>query len=611
MPKKKESKKEKMSRQNTLSSPTNKKWESGYRNTTQPSEEEGVHYSSPIRSGLGAAESYVMDNGNISHSDSRWCQHHEPEFGSTFYNSPAAGHRDHTGAGVAPTLLNVYDSLTTAVANRLNNVHANIESQDYHHNTNYTHWQSPPQNGTALWAIPAQQLQKQVTSCGGPDGEDRRYSYYKAGDSTNNFVSQQGDRANAYSSDYNNEYNFSSKRPLSSSGYSYTDGGDVCLSESDAGAASENEQQQQQRKATGRSSRKRSKKEAGERWNKRFTWPDDMHQKFIAAVFDVGLKNSTPASVTQQMSTSSCDQINEFPHLIAQEHVKHHLVQYQHAHERYRRETSSKDFPTPVGTSINTDLGALSNLSTLMSSQVMDQFSVQNALGIPSSKSEKDITEEDSNNNLALQSSARNRKVEEEIMFPNITEEEKLSPLGTSIGLVMALMVSVRDQLLNQRISGSSSSTSNPYSLMLEARQVSSSTTQRLTALSIQSGCKLLDTIQMCADLRPRHGVYGHETGPFKRVQLQTSTASSNVDPSNYHHEIEQQQHLSQEPSGVKNISAEIDEQEEPQKDNLPFGDTHEKQSFPDANASGEYQQMQTTLSNPLSPDGTRQHQEV
>mmetsp|Transcript_13022 Transcript_13022/g.18668 ORF Transcript_13022/g.18668 Transcript_13022/m.18668 type:complete len:340 (-) Transcript_13022:38-1057(-) len=339
-----------------------------------------------------------------------------------------------------------------------------------------------------------------------------------------------------------------------------------------------------------------------------------MHQKFIAAVFDVGLKNSSPASVTQQMSTSSCDQIKEFPHLIAQEHVKHHLVQYQHAHERYRRETSSKDFPTPVGTSINTDLGALSNLSTLMSSQVMDRFSVQNALGIPSSKSEKDIsvTEEDSNNNLAEQS--RDRNVEEEIMFPNITEEEKLSPLGTSIGLVMALMVSVRDQLLNQRSSGSSSSTSNPYSLMLEARQVSSSTTQRLTALSIQSGCKLLDTIQMCADFRPRHGnssVYGHETGPFKRVQLQTSTASSNVDPSNNHHEIKQQQHQSQEFSDGKSISAETGEQEEPQKDNMRLGDTYEQQSFPDADASREYPLMQTTLNTPLSPDGTRQHQEV
>jgi hypothetical protein len=35
------------------------------------------------------------------------------------------------------------------------------------------------------------------------------------------------------------------------------------------------------------------------RWSKRFTWPDDLHRDFVSAIFDVGLKHSSPSSILE------------------------------------------------------------------------------------------------------------------------------------------------------------------------------------------------------------------------------------------------------------------------------------------------------------------------
>lgn len=46
-----------------------------------------------------------------------------------------------------------------------------------------------------------------------------------------------------------------------------------------------------------RSSKVRRKgKDTDGRWSKRFTWPEDLHRDFVSAIFDVGLKQSSPSS---------------------------------------------------------------------------------------------------------------------------------------------------------------------------------------------------------------------------------------------------------------------------------------------------------------------------
>lgn len=485
-------------------------------------------------------------------SEVRWArqQHHEPEYASNFYNTVStAGHRLNAAADVAPTLMHVYDSLTAAASlgTRLgsNTAHDNFEQQQQQqqerlHPTNFSaHWQTLAEGSTPLWGSPMQQ-QKQ-TQMHTTTEDERRYAYYKLDDPSTNVASQaEKSTADAYASELNNGYNFNAlKRRVSSSGFSYAGGSDGGFpSESDTGAGSDSEQQQRPKQA-----RKRSKRESGERWNKRFTWPDDMHQKFIAAVFDVGFKHATPANIVQQIAANRLDQNKDAPPIVTTESVKQQLVRYQQVHERYRREISDKNPSGIAGSPTDSSLGALRTLSSLMSSDVLETFSVNNALGLPSLPAQstsvtRAMVETDSNK-LIFEKYERDL-VLEEIMFPNMSEEEKASPLGTSIGLVMALLVCIKDQLVNQRQANNSSTSSNinPYSLLQEASHVGASTSQRLTALSIQGGCKLLDTIQGCAQslVTPyaHHGQqqftvysYGQEntTNPTERAQVRTTAA--------------------------------------------------------------------------------------
>lgn len=97
------------------------------------------------------------------------------------------------------------------------------------------------------------------------------------------------------------------------------------------------------RKATGgnsKSSRSRKGKEdpktkstaSDSRWSKRFTWPDELHRDFVAAVFEVGLKHSSPSSIMEHMKQNPD---------VTSERVKSHLQKY-----RLNRQKSRNEFMT-------------------------------------------------------------------------------------------------------------------------------------------------------------------------------------------------------------------------------------------------------------------------
>ncbi|EED95238.1 predicted protein [Thalassiosira pseudonana CCMP1335] len=66
------------------------------------------------------------------------------------------------------------------------------------------------------------------------------------------------------------------------------------------------------------------------RWSKRFTWPDELHRDFVSAIFDVGLKHSSPSAILEYMAAN--------PDLTS-ERVKSHLQKY-----RLNRQKSKKEF---------------------------------------------------------------------------------------------------------------------------------------------------------------------------------------------------------------------------------------------------------------------------
>ena len=65
------------------------------------------------------------------------------------------------------------------------------------------------------------------------------------------------------------------------------------------------------------------------RWSKRFTWPDELHRDFVAAVFEVGLKHSSPSAIMEHMKQN--------PN-VTSERVKSHLQKYRLNRQKSRNE---------------------------------------------------------------------------------------------------------------------------------------------------------------------------------------------------------------------------------------------------------------------------------
>jgi myb-like DNA-binding domain, SHAQKYF class len=166
----------------------------------------------------------------------------------------------------------------------------------------------------------------------------------------------------------------------------------------------------------------RRKKGSDGRWSKRFAWPDELHRDFVSAVFDVGLKHSSPSSILEQMP----------PHeQITTERIKSHLQKY-----RLHRQKSKKEFMASYESTLlkmksgDHDLDA----STMNCGEVAAHLSF-------SAMNEKEITSIDP-------SSLVKGGV---LQLPQLTEEEKRSPVGASMGYLMGLFFSLKQQLQIQR----------------------------------------------------------------------------------------------------------------------------------------------------------------
>ncbi|TMW69414.1 hypothetical protein Poli38472_001570 [Pythium oligandrum] len=69
-----------------------------------------------------------------------------------------------------------------------------------------------------------------------------------------------------------------------------------------------------------------------ERKSKRFVWPDELHRLFVAAIFDLGLKNASPKALMPFMGGSAGQ------YGLTTEHLKSHLQKYRLNYERSRAE---------------------------------------------------------------------------------------------------------------------------------------------------------------------------------------------------------------------------------------------------------------------------------
>ncbi|GMH73932.1 hypothetical protein TrRE_jg8331 [Triparma retinervis] len=78
------------------------------------------------------------------------------------------------------------------------------------------------------------------------------------------------------------------------------------------------------RNASGGRKRRKFSDSAGRSNNKRFVWPDQKHREFVSAVFDVGLKSSTPSLILAAMRSAET-----FTPEMTTERIKSHLQKFR------------------------------------------------------------------------------------------------------------------------------------------------------------------------------------------------------------------------------------------------------------------------------------------
>ena len=200
-------------------------------------------------------------------------------------------------------------------------------------------------------------------------------------------------------------------------------------------------------------SRRKNTKDDG-RWSKRFTWPEDLHRDFVSAVFDVGLKNSSPSAILEHMP----------PHeQVTTERIKSHLQKY-----RLHRAKSKKEFLSSYsvtlakmqkeGTSTTKSLaggevaGHLAYV-TLAGHDVPEETAVDNnpeaaAAAAASVDNSAAAAQPSSSSSQGQQQHQHHQQQQQDcLIFPRLTEEEKRSPIGNSMGYLMGLFFTLKQQL--------------------------------------------------------------------------------------------------------------------------------------------------------------------
>ncbi len=209
-------------------------------------------------------------------------------------------------------------------------------------------------------------------------------------------------------------------------------------------------------------SKKKSKTQDG-RWSKRFTWPEDLHRDFVSAIFDVGLKHSSPSTILEHMPKHE---------QITTERIKSHLQKY-----RLHRLKSKKEFISSYDASLRnfqnrsdvgndgqpvSGAGVAAHLSyTAIEAEnatkdnkgeenVMEQVAQPHPAPVsadPASNEETGKGLEETLSNSQLQPQPKN----DSLMLPQLTEAEKQSPIGAAMGYLMGLFFSLKQQLMIQR----------------------------------------------------------------------------------------------------------------------------------------------------------------
>ena len=190
---------------------------------------------------------------------------------------------------------------------------------------------------------------------------------------------------------------------------------------------------------------KKSKKEDG-RWSKRFTWPEGLHRDFVSAIFDVGLKHSSPSTIMEHMPKHE---------QITTERIKSHLQKY-----RLHRVKSKKEFISSYEASLqNFQQNGSSSTLVSGSGEVAAHLTAStlgaNKINAGAAKDSPAATASNADANhrkqIQLHGSQNGTDGNDSLILPQLTEAEKASPIGAAMGYLMGLFFSLKQQLIIQR----------------------------------------------------------------------------------------------------------------------------------------------------------------
>lgn len=180
---------------------------------------------------------------------------------------------------------------------------------------------------------------------------------------------------------------------------------------------------------------------------KNIPWSENVHRDFVGAIFDIGMKNSSPSTILDQMVRCSEE--------ITSERIKSHLQKYRLNKEKSKKEymhsydaalAKFKACGVPPDAPRNLTAGAVAAYLTYASTGIVVgdastqlNTSVSNEQNPPFKNDNKD----DKNSSIEI---CRNA-----LILPTLTEEERKSPLGSALGYILGLLFAFRQQLLHQR----------------------------------------------------------------------------------------------------------------------------------------------------------------
>lgn len=242
-----------------------------------------------------------------------------------------------------------------------------------------------------------------------------------------------------YQQMYNGVHTYQQQFPASAQNYAPIDEEEMKPEEVDSDELEDQTRSRRKRKSSSASSstkgRKKGKNSDG-RWSKRFTWPDDLHRDFVSAIFDVGLKHSSPSTIIEHMPKSPD---------ITTERIKSHLQKY-----RLHRQKSKEEFMSCYETSLNkfqekgiAGVRTLTNADTAAHLTYVSTLDPSKIAQPPHAPPSQDVA---TRSGLAY-----SPHVNEALMLPQLTEAEKKTPIGASMGYLMGLFFSLKQQLAAQR----------------------------------------------------------------------------------------------------------------------------------------------------------------